>query len=302
MINIKKIKYIIFLFLSVYCELAHSQVEFYKIGSMWVYEIQPCAASMYYDTIIVEKDTLVAGFNLRKLKYTNIDSSFIFLVTTTGVFRYDKDTLRKIFPLNLKLNDTVLSDLTYATTLLGWGYDYKYFRLKAVCTNVTNTVFGTDTIKNFTIKFDSNSTTNSGVRRAVSVSNAQVLYNNIFGDNINVLFPPPVNLATTACSSMFVKKFTNDKFKYENGSWKLNTFTSVAMGKYSSTIDFNIFPNPTTGETTIKYFIPETEGQSFITITDLNGKQIKLINITTKGESSVVIKDKEFEAGMYFYS
>lgn len=61
-------------------------------------------------------------------------------------------------------------------------------------------------------------------------------------------------------------------------------------------------PNPFSQETTIKYSLPETVQDAFISITDLNGKQLKTLQITTKGESSVALKANELYAGLFVYT
>ncbi|TAG54944.1 MAG: T9SS C-terminal target domain-containing protein [Cytophagales bacterium] len=61
-------------------------------------------------------------------------------------------------------------------------------------------------------------------------------------------------------------------------------------------------PNPFSEETTIKFSLPETVQNAFISITDLNGKQLKSLPITTKGESSVTLKANELYAGIFVYT
>ncbi|MDX2196556.1 MAG: tail fiber domain-containing protein [Cytophagales bacterium] len=61
-------------------------------------------------------------------------------------------------------------------------------------------------------------------------------------------------------------------------------------------------PNPFNKTTEIKYYIAESVQDAFITITDLGGKQIKTLPITTKGESYVTIKANELYAGLFAYT
>ncbi len=61
-------------------------------------------------------------------------------------------------------------------------------------------------------------------------------------------------------------------------------------------------PNPFSQETQIRYSIPETAHNAFITITDLSGKQIKALPIATKGESYVTLKANELYAGLFAYT
>lgn len=61
-------------------------------------------------------------------------------------------------------------------------------------------------------------------------------------------------------------------------------------------------PNPFSQETSIKYAVPETSKEAFISITDLNGKQLKALPITSKGENSVTLKANELYAGIFVYT
>lgn len=61
-------------------------------------------------------------------------------------------------------------------------------------------------------------------------------------------------------------------------------------------------PNPFSQETQIRYSVPETAANAFITITDLAGKQIKTLSIATKGESFVTVKANELYAGLFAYT
>jgi len=60
-------------------------------------------------------------------------------------------------------------------------------------------------------------------------------------------------------------------------------------------------PNPFSTETQIKYYLPDVNAEAFITVNDLNGKQMKLVNLAAKGESSITIKANELQAGLYIY-
>lgn len=61
-------------------------------------------------------------------------------------------------------------------------------------------------------------------------------------------------------------------------------------------------PNPFSQETSIKYALPETVQDAFISITDLNGKQLKSLPIATKDESTVTLKANELYAGIFVYT
>jgi 6-pyruvoyl-tetrahydropterin synthase len=60
-------------------------------------------------------------------------------------------------------------------------------------------------------------------------------------------------------------------------------------------------PNPFNQETTIGYYLPAEVNSATLYIYDLQGKQIKSINITERGQSSTIIYANELQAGMYKY-
>ncbi|WP_455587060.1 tail fiber domain-containing protein [Bacteroides sp.] len=65
---------------------------------------------------------------------------------------------------------------------------------------------------------------------------------------------------------------------------------------------YSNIPNPFKEQTAIAFFIPETVSKASIHIYNLQGKQIKQINIEEKGNGSVVINGYELTPGMYIYT
>ena len=61
-------------------------------------------------------------------------------------------------------------------------------------------------------------------------------------------------------------------------------------------------PNPFNAETRIRYCLPESVLQADLYVYDLQGKQVKKIAVTERGESSVTIHGSELQAGMYIYA
>jgi hypothetical protein len=61
-------------------------------------------------------------------------------------------------------------------------------------------------------------------------------------------------------------------------------------------------PNPFSTTTMIALTIPENTGTADIMIYNLEGKQLKRIPVTTRGESKVSVSANELAAGMYLYS
>ena len=65
---------------------------------------------------------------------------------------------------------------------------------------------------------------------------------------------------------------------------------------------YSNIPNPFKEQTTISFFIPEASSRASIHIYNLQGKQIKQINIESRGHGSVTINGYELTPGMYMYS
>jgi len=61
-------------------------------------------------------------------------------------------------------------------------------------------------------------------------------------------------------------------------------------------------PNPFTSETEIKMTLPENVGHATVTIFNLEGKQMKSIQVNDRGEVLVKILGSELSAGMYLYA
>ena len=65
---------------------------------------------------------------------------------------------------------------------------------------------------------------------------------------------------------------------------------------------FQNVPNPFSKETDIKFYLPETVKQANLTIYDMQGKQLRKIDIIERNEANIKINAKELPAGMYMYS
>jgi hypothetical protein len=61
-------------------------------------------------------------------------------------------------------------------------------------------------------------------------------------------------------------------------------------------------PNPSSGETLIKYSIPAMTSTSYICVFNLSGELMLKKAINTAGESEIVINANELKPGMYIYS
>lgn len=65
---------------------------------------------------------------------------------------------------------------------------------------------------------------------------------------------------------------------------------------------FQNSPNPFSVSTKINYTLPYTVRQADIYIYDMQGQQIRKIEVTDRGASSITIQGSELPAGMYIYS
>ncbi|MEM8527283.1 MAG: tail fiber domain-containing protein [Bacteroidota bacterium] len=65
---------------------------------------------------------------------------------------------------------------------------------------------------------------------------------------------------------------------------------------------YNNQPNPFTGSTTLRHFIPESVVQAELRITNANGETIKVLNIIDRGEGQTTLAAYALSAGSYFYT
>lgn len=72
------------------------------------------------------------------------------------------------------------------------------------------------------------------------------------------------------------------------------TVTDIAL--------FQNIPNPFTQNTEIKYYLPATVASASLLIFNMQGTQLKTINIPNRLNGSIIINGSEFIAGMYLYT
>jgi hypothetical protein len=65
---------------------------------------------------------------------------------------------------------------------------------------------------------------------------------------------------------------------------------------------FQNSPNPFSESTEIKYFLDENVSKAMINIYNMNGTQLKSIQLHQRGDGSITINGNEFKAGMYMYT
>jgi hypothetical protein len=76
----------------------------------------------------------------------------------------------------------------------------------------------------------------------------------------------------------------------------------TVMDESLENVLFQNSPNPFTEITRIQYYLTETIKNAMITIYDMNGTQLKSIDLQRKGDGSIEIYSGELKAGMYMYT
>jgi hypothetical protein len=64
----------------------------------------------------------------------------------------------------------------------------------------------------------------------------------------------------------------------------------------------NAIPNPATQQTVIKYYLPQGANSAVLNISDMNGKVVKSIQLTAKGNGQVVLDAGKLAGGTYNYA
>jgi hypothetical protein len=81
-----------------------------------------------------------------------------------------------------------------------------------------------------------------------------------------------------------------------------NSGTSQIEDELAKPALYQNAPNPFNAATVIKYILPQSVGQAAIYIYDMQGKQVKRLDVTERGKSSVTIQAADLAAGMYIYA
>lgn len=76
---------------------------------------------------------------------------------------------------------------------------------------------------------------------------------------------------------------------------------NYADGNTKGYLNQNV-PNPFTQNTVISYRLPENTKTAALGVYDMNGKEVKLVNLSTEATGSVTIDGGSMQAGMYVYS
>jgi hypothetical protein len=86
-----------------------------------------------------------------------------------------------------------------------------------------------------------------------------------------------------------------------NSKLKSSTTEDFNIENSSDNILFQNIPNPFSERTIISYFLTESTEKAVLNIYDMNGTQLKSIDLHQLGNGSVVINGGEFNPGIYLY-
>ena len=87
--------------------------------------------------------------------------------------------------------------------------------------------------------------------------------------------------------------------RLESGSIPGKSVNAVSLS--SASLKQNS-PNPFNKNTVINYYLPEQAGNAVVNISDINGKVIKSIAVTQKGQGQLLLEAGQLNAGTYQYS
>lgn len=91
----------------------------------------------------------------------------------------------------------------------------------------------------------------------------------------------------------------------DTGTGEINdtTTTQIELTNNSNIILYQNQPNPFTGSTVIRYFIPQTvSGTIYISFSDMYGVEIKRVPITVMGFGNIDAGAQNLVSGVYSYS
>lgn len=130
-------------------------------------------------------------------------------------------------------------------------------------------------------------------------------------ESVNYLGLIPVLIASIQeqQKTMAALKAENDEFKAVNEELKtrLNKL-ELNLGKTVNSVTLTSAkltqnnPNPFNQNTIINYFVPEKAGKAFMNISDINGRVIKTVALTQKGNGQLVLDAQQLSPGSYQYS
>lgn len=130
-------------------------------------------------------------------------------------------------------------------------------------------------------------------------------------ESVNYLGLIPVLVASIQeqQKTMAALKAENEEFKAVNEELKTRlTKMELNLGKTVNSVTLSSAkltqnsPNPYNQNTIINYFIPEKAGKAFMNISDINGRIVKTVALTQKGNGQLVLDAGQLSPGSYQYS
>lgn len=86
-----------------------------------------------------------------------------------------------------------------------------------------------------------------------------------------------------------------------SGGSSINDFDTSLEEVKNVSLEQNA-PNPFSNNTEIKYSLPQTVNTAYLCIYDLQGRQLKQITLSKRGNNSEIITGSEFTPGIYLYT
>jgi hypothetical protein len=245
-------KLFIMLLIGMISSTLFGQSNFYPIGAKWVYQdfwnIPPHGEQIGENTDVFfsEKDTTIKGLNLRKIVYSRNNTfirNYFFQISTNNASLFYDDTLRLMYPFNLKIGDTATVeypalDVDYPETKF-----VKFRKYKAVCTTVTSDSISSTKINSFKLEVVKT------LDLKFSYFFGNIVYNDLSGKEdwswykkgSTRMFFLCEHTPTVMPDFPFKMKFTYGKVKNENGKWELSN--SLYDSDFISS-KINLYPNP----------------------------------------------------------
>ena len=168
----------------------------------------------------------------------------------------------------------------------------------AVCSDVTVSLSATGYATVMTAPLAASSYDNCSVTSYSPVAKVYTTAN-IGVNNLTITVKDFSNNSATCVSQVTVKAYnSNNLVAPENGEPQYaDPVEAVSDG--NETLDLNVFPNPTSGQSVVLFRLPE-EQQYYFRLFDLNGRLIMDFKFDGfEGENSVVLELGELPAGMY---
>ena len=123
--------------------------------------------------------------------------------------------------------------------------------------------------------------------------------------SVNYIGLIPVLIESIKEQQKQIGNLTNQLKSISSQSSKAPSFAPIKQpNSLDETLPASLYqnnPNPFSQSTQIKYYLPKTVNKALLCIYDLQGKQLKQINISTRGEGTQTISGAEFSAGIYLY-